>query len=57
MRITEIAIVDEIASAAELVMGKADGIPVAVVQGYNLEQVSKTSINSLLRAKERELFR
>jgi coenzyme F420-0:L-glutamate ligase/coenzyme F420-1:gamma-L-glutamate ligase len=57
LRVTEIAVVDEIASAAELVMGKAEGIPVAVVQGYNFEKVSKTSINSLLRAKERELFR
>jgi coenzyme F420-0:L-glutamate ligase/coenzyme F420-1:gamma-L-glutamate ligase len=57
LRVTEIAVVDELASAAELVMGKAEGIPVAIVQGYNFEKVSKTSINSLLRAKERELFR
>jgi len=30
---TEVALVDELAGAAELVMGKADGIPVAVVRG------------------------
>jgi coenzyme F420-0:L-glutamate ligase / coenzyme F420-1:gamma-L-glutamate ligase len=56
LRVTEIAVADEIASAAELVMGKAEGIPVAIVQGYNFEKVSKTSFKSLLRAKERELF-
>ncbi|MFL6511788.1 MAG: coenzyme F420-0:L-glutamate ligase [Nitrososphaera sp.] len=56
LRVTEIAVADEIASAAELVMGKAEGIPVVIVQGYNFEKVSKTSFKSLLRAKERELF-
>lgn len=30
---TEVALVDELAGAAELVMGKADGVPVAVVRG------------------------
>ena len=57
LRVTEIAVADEIASAAELVMGKAEGTPVAIVQGYNFEKASKTSVKSLLRAKERDLFR
>ena len=30
---TEVALVDELAGAAELVMGKADRVPVAVVRG------------------------
>ena len=33
LQVTEVAVVDEIASAAELVMGKADGVPVAIVRG------------------------
>jgi len=35
LQVTEVAVVDEIASAAELVMGKADGVPVAVVRGID----------------------
>ena len=35
LQVTEVAIVDELASAAELVMGKATGIPVAVVRGVD----------------------
>jgi coenzyme F420-0:L-glutamate ligase/coenzyme F420-1:gamma-L-glutamate ligase len=57
LRVTEIAVADEIASAAELVMGKAEGTPVAIVRGYIFEKASKTSVKSLLRAKERDLFR
>ncbi len=57
LRVTEIAVADEIASAAELVMGKAEGTPVAIVRGYNFEKASRSSVKSLLRAKERDLFR
>ncbi|MGC8961532.1 MAG: coenzyme F420-0:L-glutamate ligase [Candidatus Bathyarchaeia archaeon] len=34
LRSTVIAVADELASAAELVMGKVDGIPVALIKGY-----------------------
>ena len=57
LRVTEIAVADEIASAAELVMGKAEGTPIAIVRGYNFERASRSSVKSLLRAKERDLFR
>ena len=57
LRVTEIAVADEIASAAELVMGKAKGTPVAIVRGYSFEKVSRASVKSLLRARERDLFR
>jgi coenzyme F420-0:L-glutamate ligase / coenzyme F420-1:gamma-L-glutamate ligase len=57
LRVTEIAVADEIASAAELVMGKAEGTPVAIVRGYNFEKASISSVKPLLRAKERDLFR
>src|SRR6478736_6255923 len=35
LHVTEVAIVDELAGAADLVMGKAEGIPVAVVRGVD----------------------
>jgi len=57
LRVTEIAVADEIASASELVMGKAEGTPVAVIRGYDFEKASKASIKSLIRAKNRDLFR
>ena len=57
LRVTEIAVADEIASAAELVMGKAEGTPVAIIRGYNFEKTPKSSVKSLLRAKERDIFR
>jgi coenzyme F420-0:L-glutamate ligase/coenzyme F420-1:gamma-L-glutamate ligase len=57
LRVTEIAVADEIASASELVMGKAEGAPVAIIRGYDFEKASKASIKSLIRAKNRDLFR
>jgi len=33
LKVTTIAIADEIAAAAELVMGKADGVPAALARG------------------------
>jgi coenzyme F420-0:L-glutamate ligase / coenzyme F420-1:gamma-L-glutamate ligase len=57
LRVTEIAVADEIASASELVMGKVESTPVAIIRGYNFEKTSKASIKSLLRAKARDLFR
>src|SRR5690606_26246136 len=35
LQVTEVAVVDEIAAAADLVMGKASGVPVAVVRGLD----------------------
>ena len=52
---TIIAIADEIAGAAELVMGKSDGIPVAIVRG--LEGISgEDSARALIRPPEEDLF-
>ncbi|MDR7322529.1 coenzyme F420-0:L-glutamate ligase/coenzyme F420-1:gamma-L-glutamate ligase [Catenuloplanes niger] len=34
LHVTQIAVADELAAAADLVKGKADGVPVAVVRGY-----------------------
>lgn len=52
---TMIAVADEIASAAELVMGKVDGIPAAVVRG--LEVAGNGNARDLVIPEERDLFR
>jgi coenzyme F420-0:L-glutamate ligase/coenzyme F420-1:gamma-L-glutamate ligase len=55
MNVTEIAIVDEIAAAADLAMGKADAIPVAVVRG--LELAGDGRVTDLIRPPEEDMFR
>jgi coenzyme F420-0:L-glutamate ligase/coenzyme F420-1:gamma-L-glutamate ligase len=52
---TMIAIADEIAGAAELVMGKTDGIPAAIVRG--LEVAGDGHARDLVIPEERDLFR
>lgn len=56
LRVTEIAVADELASAGELVMNKADKIPVALVRGYKFRR-GKGSGKDLLRPEEMDLFR
>jgi coenzyme F420-0:L-glutamate ligase/coenzyme F420-1:gamma-L-glutamate ligase len=53
---TVIAIADELAGAAELVMGKTDGIPAAVVRGYAAPR-GQGSARQLVMPRERDLFR
>ena len=52
---TMIAVADEIAGAAELVMGKLEGIPVAVVRGLRLR--GDGAATELVMPPERDLFR
>jgi coenzyme F420-0:L-glutamate ligase/coenzyme F420-1:gamma-L-glutamate ligase len=52
---TQIAVADEIAGAAQLVMGKTDGIPAAIVRGLQL--AGEGSGRDLLMPRERDLFR
>jgi coenzyme F420-0:L-glutamate ligase/coenzyme F420-1:gamma-L-glutamate ligase len=52
---TQIAVADEIAGAAQLVMGKLDGIPAAIVRGVHLSGDGRGS--DLLMPRERDLFR
>jgi coenzyme F420-0:L-glutamate ligase/coenzyme F420-1:gamma-L-glutamate ligase len=51
-----LAVADELAAAAELVMGKTKGIPVAVVRNYPYKRGSGTG-RDLLMEPERDLFR
>lgn len=55
MHATLIAIADEIAGAAELVMGKTDGVPAAIVRGLEVEGSGLGS--DLLMPRDRDLFR
>ena len=52
---TEIAVADEIASAAELAMGKTEGVPAVVVRGVAV--AGEGSGADLLMPRERDLFR
>jgi coenzyme F420-0:L-glutamate ligase/coenzyme F420-1:gamma-L-glutamate ligase len=58
LRIKQTAIADELSSAAELVIGQAnEGIPAAIIRGYNYQNDENAAATSLTRAKERDLFR
>ena len=56
LKASVIAIVDEIASASELVMNKLDNIPVALIKGYSFIS-QEGSIKELIRPRDQDLFR
>ncbi|HEV7524496.1 MAG TPA: coenzyme F420-0:L-glutamate ligase [Acidimicrobiia bacterium] len=57
LQVTEVAVADEIASAAELVMGKATGVPVAIVRGVDRSWFREGSVRELIRPTNEDLFR
>jgi coenzyme F420-0:L-glutamate ligase/coenzyme F420-1:gamma-L-glutamate ligase len=58
LRIKQTAVADELASAAELVIGQAnEGIPAAIIRGYNYQTAENASAKELTRPKETDLFR
>jgi coenzyme F420-0:L-glutamate ligase / coenzyme F420-1:gamma-L-glutamate ligase len=56
MHASAIAIGDELASAAELVMGKIDQVPVAIIRGYQYTP-AESSAKRLIRDPKFDLFR
>ncbi len=56
LKVTVIAVADELASAAELVMKKSAGIPVAIIRGFDYEGREGTSLE-LIRPAGQDLFR
>src|SRR5205085_492769 len=56
LRVTALATADELASAAELVMGKVDGVPAALVRGL-ARALSDGSAKDLIRPAANDLFR
>ena len=58
MQVTEVALVDELAAAAELVMGKSTNTPVAVVRGADRTWLRDGSVSDeIIRRPEDDLFR
>jgi coenzyme F420-0:L-glutamate ligase / coenzyme F420-1:gamma-L-glutamate ligase len=53
--VTEVAVADEIAAAADLVKGKLSGVPVAVVRGLRVRDDGSTA-RALVRPGEEDLF-
>lgn len=51
------AVADELAAAAELVMGKRDGVPVVVARGFEIDKKEDGSVKELLRPEAEDLFR
>ena len=55
---TEVCVADELASAAELVMGKDRGIPAAIVRGVPRDWLRRASVHAeIVRPPEEDLFR
>lgn len=57
LKVTEVAVADEISSAAELVMGKSHGVPAAIVRGLDAEWFRDGSVRELVRPPQEDLFR
>jgi coenzyme F420-0:L-glutamate ligase/coenzyme F420-1:gamma-L-glutamate ligase len=57
MQVTEVCIADELASTAELVMGKSSGIPVAIVRGTDPSWFRDSSMSEIVRPPQEDLFR
>jgi coenzyme F420-0:L-glutamate ligase/coenzyme F420-1:gamma-L-glutamate ligase len=56
LRVTAIAIADELCSAAELVMKKISNCPIAIIRGYDFKN-ENFSIDNLIRPQDEDLFR
>ena len=58
LRVTEVAVADELAGAAELVMGKASGVPAVVVRGVDPAWLRESSVRAeVVRSPAEDLFR
>ncbi len=62
LKVTEVAVVDEIAAAADLVMGKSSGVPAAVVRGLDeawfRDDHARSSVrDEIVRSPTDDLFR
>ena len=58
LQVTEVCVADELAAAAELVMGKASGIPVAIIRGVDPSWLREGSVAAeVVRPPAEDLFR
>jgi coenzyme F420-0:L-glutamate ligase/coenzyme F420-1:gamma-L-glutamate ligase len=57
LKVKRTAIADELAAAAELVIGQAnEGIPVAIIRGYNYQESEVSNARQLVRSRDTDLF-
>jgi coenzyme F420-0:L-glutamate ligase/coenzyme F420-1:gamma-L-glutamate ligase len=56
LHVTNIAVVDELAGAAELVKGKSGGVPVVIIRGYDYPE-GDGKASDVIRPLEEDLFR
>jgi coenzyme F420-0:L-glutamate ligase/coenzyme F420-1:gamma-L-glutamate ligase len=58
LHVTEVCVADELAAAAELVMGKSTGVPVAIVRGVERSWLRESSVHDeIVRPYSEDLFR
>ncbi len=57
LRVTMMAVVDELAAAAELVHGKLARVPVAIIRGVEYQRADDASTSELIRPAEKDMFR
>ena len=58
LQVTEVAVVDELAGAADLVLGKATGMPVAIIRGVDPAWLRRGDVRSeIVRPPAEDLFR
>lgn len=58
LMVTEVAVVDELAGAADLVCGKSEGVPVAVIRGVDETWFRRSSVaDEIIRDPSEDLFR
>ncbi|MBC8250708.1 MAG: coenzyme F420-0:L-glutamate ligase, partial [Candidatus Nitrosopelagicus sp.] len=56
LRVTATAIVDELCSAAELVMGKTKKTPAAIIRNFKFKE-NTGNIRNIIRSDEEDLFK
>jgi len=57
MQVTEVCVADELASTGEMVMGKSNGVPVAVIRGADPSWFRDSSMDEIVRPPSEDLFR
>jgi coenzyme F420-0:L-glutamate ligase/coenzyme F420-1:gamma-L-glutamate ligase len=58
LQVTEVCVGDELAAAAELVMGKSEGVPVAIIRGVDPSWLRESSVRQeIVRPYQEDLFR
>ena len=56
LKVTEPAVADALAAAADLTRGKADGVPVVVIRGFDYQHAEHASARDLVRGRGEDLF-